>query len=210
MITAIYGESGAGKTTLLRMVAGLANPEKGTILVNGNVWFSSEKKINLKTQKRKVGFVFQDYALFDNMTVKQNIQFALKDKKNVSLVNRLLEETQLSKLSNEFPSHISGGQKQRVALARALAQQPDVLLMDEPLSALDIETRIKLRELILELHDAYKMTTIFVSHDIPEIFSLANKVIKIKNGQITEYNSPKAAFDRAILMKQYNALFSFS
>ena len=157
-ITAIYGESGAGKTTLLRIIAGLESPEKGQLVVREETWFCSENKINLKSQKRKVGFVFQDYALFPNMTVKQNIIFALKNKKDLSLVSKLLEETGLSNLSNELPAHLSGGQKQRVALARALAQEPEVLLMDEPLSALDIETRIKLRELILELHNKYNMT----------------------------------------------------
>lgn len=167
-ITAIYGESGSGKTTLLRIIAGLTSPEEGTLIVNNKTWFCSEQKINMKAQKRKVGFVFQDYALFPNMTVKQNIIFALKDKTNLKLVDRLLDETQLSNLSHQLPAHISGGQKQRVALARALALEPKVLLMDEPLSALDIETRIKLRELILELHLKYQMTTILVSHDIPE------------------------------------------
>jgi len=99
-ITAIYGGSGAGKTTILRIIAGLSSPEKGIITVKNKVWFCSENKINLKAQIRKVGFVFQDYALFPNMTVKQNIMFALKDKKNLALVDKLLEETELTNLSN--------------------------------------------------------------------------------------------------------------
>lgn len=206
-ITAIYGDSGTGKTTLLRILAGLVNPDKGSISVKGKTWFCSEQKINIKAQKRKVGFVFQDYALFPNMSVKQNIAFALKDKTKFDLVDRLLEETQLTNLSHQYPANISGGQKQRVALARALALEPEVLLMDEPLSALDIETRIKLRELILELHHKYQMTTVLVSHDIPEIFSLANNVLKILNNQIDECGSPKDAFDKTLLRRQFSALY---
>lgn len=206
-ITAIYGESGTGKTTLLRIIAGLSTPEKGNIKVKNKTWFCSEQKINIKAQQRRVGFVFQDYALFPNMTVKQNISFALKDRNNTLLLEKLLQETGLTNLSHQYPAYISGGQKQRVALARALALEPEVLLMDEPLSALDIETRIKLRQLILELHNKYAMTTILVSHDIPEIFSLADNVQKIKDNEIQEYGAPKDAFDKAILKQQFSALF---
>ena len=205
-ITAIYGPSGVGKTTLLRMLSGLTTPDEGKIIVNEETWFDSEKKINVKPQKRNVGFVFQDYALFPNMTIKQNIMFGLKDKKETTLVNRLLEETHLTQLSNQYPSHISGGQKQRVALARALVLRPSILLMDEPLSALDIETRIRLRKLILELHTVYKTTTLLVSHDIPEIFSLADQVMKIENNQLVSYGSPKEAFNKAILKEQFSNL----
>lgn len=206
-ISAIYGGSGAGKTTILRMIAGLTAPDQGIITVKDNVWYNSEENLNIKPQKRKVGFVFQDYALFPNMTVKQNILFALKDKKNTSWADKLLEDTQLTNLGNQYPTHISGGQKQRVALARALALEPEVLLMDEPLSALDIETRIILRALIIKLHNKYKMTTILVSHDIPEIFSLADHVLKIKNNKIEECGSPKEAFDKEIIMQQFSALY---
>lgn len=206
-ITAIYGGSGTGKTTILRIIAGLAAPEKGQIIVKNRTWFCSKQKVNVKAQQRRVGFVFQDYALFPNMTVKQNIVFALKDKNNKLLLEKLLQETGLTNLSDQYPSNISGGQKQRVALARALALEPEVLLMDEPLSALDIETRIKLRELILELHNKYGMTTILVSHDIPEIFALADIVLKIKDNQVRECGAPKEAFDRAILRQQFSTLF---
>jgi len=205
-ITAIYGGSGAGKTTILRIIAGLIPPERGTITVKNQPWFSSEEKINVRVQERRVGFVFQDYALFPNMTIKQNITFALKDKNNHQLVDKLLEDTQLSNLKHQLPAHISGGQKQRVALARALALEPEVLLMDEPLSALDIETRIKLRELIRELHKKYQMTTVLVSHDIPEIFSLADNVLKINNNQLEACGAPKDAFDKNLIKEQFSAI----
>ena len=208
IITAIYGSSGVGKTTLLRMISGLTKPDAGTIVVKGEVWFDSKKNINLKPQKRNVGFVFQDYALFPNMTVRQNIMFGLSSKeKRGSLVERLLEETQLTQIGDQYPSYISGGQKQRVALARALVVSPSVLLMDEPLSALDIEARIRLRNLVLELHDHYPTTTLLVSHDIPEIFSLASHVMKIENNQLVSYGSPEKAFDKNILRSQFSPVF---
>ncbi|NRA92923.1 MAG: ATP-binding cassette domain-containing protein [Psychroserpens sp.] len=205
-ISAIYGKSGVGKTTLLRMISGLIKPDNGILKVNGKIWFSSDEHINMKVQNRRVGFVFQDYALFPNMTVRQNINYALRDKKNKEYVDKLLEETQLIKLADKLPSFISGGQKQRVALARALALKPEILLMDEPLSALDIEIRIKLRKLIIDLHSEYKMTTLIVSHDIPEIFSIANRVFKIEDYTLKDYGIPKEAFDKALLNEYYDFL----
>ena len=205
-ITAIYGRSGAGKTTLLRMLSGLIRPDKGQITAHGKTWFSSEENINLRVQKRGIGFVFQDAALFPNMNVRNNISFALRDKKNSLLVDQLLEETALSSLASRYPAQISGGQKQRVALARALAFEPELLLLDEPLSALDIDSRITLRSLIKKVHHKYRMTTVLVSHDIPELFSLADKIIKIEGNQAIACGSPKEAFDHALLRKQYGAL----
>ena len=133
----LFGASGAGKTTLMRMISGLEKPQSGTIKVNGEVWFDSQKKIDLPPQKRKVGFVFQDYALFPTMSVKENLLFAVENEDQKKGVDMLIEMIELTSLSNRLPNSLSGGQKQRVALARALVRQPKILLLDEPLSALD-------------------------------------------------------------------------
>lgn len=185
--TAIYGESGVGKTTLLRMIAGLTKPNSGRIETPETIYFDSEKKIDLIPQKRNVGFVFQDYALFPNMTIKENILFALQNKnecaKKTEYVNQLIAIVELDNLTKKYPQEISGGQKQRVALARALANKPKFLLLDEPLSALDTTMRKKLQEHLLILIKNFSFTTILVSHNQEEVKSLAQKIIIIKNGK---------------------------
>ena len=189
----VFGESGAGKTTFLRILAGLEQPDKGYIKVDNQVWFDSIAKINLPPQKRKIGFVFQDYALFPNMTVEENILFAM-EKKDKKFLENLLELIDLKALRNRKPQTLSGGQKQRVALARAIARKPDILLLDEPLSALDIKTRHILQEEIAKIHKQFKLTTFLVSHDYSEIFKLSNKVIYLKNGKVVKEGSPEEVF----------------
>ncbi|MBN2722283.1 MAG: ATP-binding cassette domain-containing protein, partial [Campylobacterales bacterium] len=142
----LFGLSGAGKTTLMRMIAGLEIPDNGRIEVDGEVWFDSELKINLPPQKRSVGFVFQDYALFPTMNVRQNLLFAAENNSQRKYVDTLLEMIELTSLSERLPATLSGGQKQRVALARALVRHPKILLLDEPLSALDPAMRQKLQD----------------------------------------------------------------
>ena len=137
----LFGNSGAGKTSILRMLAGLFEPDSGKIIVNDRVWFDSENKINIQPQKRNVGMVFQDYALFPNMTVKQNLEFALQKRQRNVIVTELIEIMELGILQNRKPHTLSGGQRQRVALARALVPKPEILLLDEPLAALDNEMR---------------------------------------------------------------------
>jgi molybdate transport system ATP-binding protein len=149
----LFGHSGAGKTTLLRILAGLFTPDRGFISFNGEVWYDSVKKINLPPQKRNVGFMFQDYALFPNMTVRRNIEFAQKIR-NAEEVDSLLSHFGLEALQKQYPAKLSGGQKQRVALARALAAKPNLLLLDEPLSALDYEMRLNLQD---EIHSDLKV-----------------------------------------------------
>lgn len=190
----IYGSSGAGKTTILRLIAGLTKQDSGSINVNDTVWFDSTKKINLIPQKRKVGFVFQDYALFPNMTVKQNLEFALGKRQSPEIVNELIETIELTDLQDRKPETLSGGQKQRVALARALVQKPSILLLDEPLSALDDEMRLKLQDYILKVHKKYNLTTFLVSHDISEVFKLSDHVLKLENGAIAQQGSPEELF----------------
>jgi molybdate transport system ATP-binding protein len=182
---AIAGESGSGKSTLLRILAGLEDAQ-ANIKIDDDIW--QDEKISLPTQKRRIGFVFQDYALFENMSVEENLLFVKKD---VELASHLLRITELSKLKNRLPNTLSGGQKQRVALCRAMMNKPKLLLMDEPLSALNPTMRAKLQNEILTLHKEFKTTTIMVSHDPSEIYKLASRIIVLDHGNIINDGSPK-------------------
>ena len=175
---ALSGLSGSGKTTLLRIIAGLEEAE-GNIIIDGESWLDS--KSSLPVQKRQIGFVFQDYALFNNMSVEQNLLYVKKDK---ALANKLLEITELKELAKRMPNTLSGGQKQRVSLCRAMMNSPKLLLLDEPLSALDPSMRTKLQNEILTLHKEFGTTTIMVSHDPSEIYRLSNRVVVLEQGKI--------------------------
>lgn len=196
---ALAGQSGSGKTTLLRIIAGLEKAQ-GSLKVGDEIWM--DEKHTLPPQKRKIGFVFQDYALFPNMTVLQNLLFVKKDH---ALAEQLLEMTGLIELKDRLPSTLSGGQKQRVSLCRAMMNRPKILLMDEPLSALDPEMRTKLQQEILTLHKDFGTTTIMVSHDPSEIYRLANRVVVLDHGKIIEDDTPK----RALLKTSGSQKFSF-
>ena len=182
---ALTGFSGSGKTTLLRILAGLEEAS-GTINIDNDIWLND--KFSLAPQKREIGFVFQDYALFPNFSVIDNLLYVKKDKE---LANHLLKITELEELKNRFPQTLSGGQKQRVSLCRALMNRPKLLLMDEPLSALDPEMRTKLQSEILTLHKEFNTTTIMVSHDPSEIYRLANRIVVLNYGQIINDGTPK-------------------
>lgn len=192
-LVALFGDSGAGKTTLLRMLAGLTNPDEGFIRFGQSVWFDSEKKINVPPQQRNISLMFQDYALFPNMTVEENIAFA-QPEYNFAEVGELLQLFGLSELRSRKPSGLSGGQKQRVALARALARKPQLLLLDEPLSSLDAEMRSALQDEIAKAHQLLGITTLMVSHDLGEVFRLASRVLYIENGLITRTGKPEEVF----------------
>ncbi len=181
---AVAGESGSGKTTLLRILAGLEEAE-GKIVVDGEVWLDS--KIKLPPQRRKIGFLFQSYALFENMSVLQNLLYVANDP---ALAEHLLSITHLSRLRDRLPNSLSGGQRQRVALCRALMNRPRLLLMDEPLSALDPSMRTRLQREIAVLHREFGTTTVMVSHDPSEIYRLANRVVMLDNGRIVSDGTP--------------------
>lgn len=193
-ITALYGKSGAGKTSLLKILAGLMQPEEGFIKVDGQVWLDTVRKINLPPQHRNIGFVFQDYALFPNMTVKQNLQYAAGKRLNDAVITHLLEITGLQAFADHKPETLSGGQKQRAALARALVRKPSLLLLDEPLSALDIETRVELQSELLQLQQEYQFSALLVSHDIAEIYRLANHILSIDYGQVIQIGTVAEVF----------------
>ncbi|EKB9570198.1 sulfate/molybdate ABC transporter ATP-binding protein [Campylobacter jejuni] len=180
-ITAIFGESGAGKTTLLKIIAGLIKPEFGRIEVGDELWLDTQKNINLAIQKRKIGFVFQDYALFPNMSVKENISYAATSKQKVE---ELLSLMNLENLAKIYPKNLSGGQAQRVALARALAREPQILLLDEPLSALDFKMRSFLQDELVKILQHFKITTLLVSHNLAEIYKLSHRILELSDGKI--------------------------
>ncbi|MCT7464643.1 ABC transporter ATP-binding protein [Aliarcobacter cryaerophilus] len=182
---ALSGVSGSGKTTLLRVLAGLEEAF-GEIIVDGEIWLN--ENIKKPIQKRDIGFVFQDYALFPNLSVIDNLLYVKKDK---DLAKQLLSLTDLYELKNRYPNSLSGGQKQRVSLCRALMKRPKILLMDEPLSALDSHMRLKLQDEILTLHKEFKTTTIMVSHDPSEMYKLASRVLVLKDGKIIDDGLPK-------------------
>ena len=196
---ALTGLSGSGKTTLLRILAGLEEAN-GEIKLNNKIWLDN-KKI-LATQKREIGFVFQDYALFSNMSIENNLLFVKKDRE---LADYLLDITELKQLKKRLPHSLSGGQKQRVSLCRALMNRPKLLLMDEPLSALDPKMRTKLQNEILTLHKELKTTTIMVSHDPSEIYRLSNRVIVLNQGKIIDDGDAK----KVLLKTNGSQKFSF-
>ncbi|MBG6132872.1 molybdate transport system ATP-binding protein [Aquimarina sp. EL_43] len=205
-LVTLYGESGAGKTSILRMIAGLLQTDAGLITVNQKTWLDTKKGICLKPQQRKIGFVFQDYALFPNMTVKENLLFALEKGQNKEIVNELIDIIELGDLQDRKPINLSGGQKQRVALARALVRTPEILILDEPLSALDIKMRTKLQDYILKVHKQFNLTTILISHEIGEVIKMSDTVFSIENGKISRQGKPIEVFTT----KQVSGKFQFS
>jgi molybdate transport system ATP-binding protein len=193
-IVALTGPSGAGKTTLLRLIAGLVKPGSGRIAMGENVWLDTSRRLFVPPQERKTGLVFQDYALFPHLTVRQNVAFGLDKGEDPAQVDELLHEVELTQLAHQKPYQLSGGQQQRVALARALVRRPRLLLLDEPLSALDRSMRQRLQDFILKLHQRYQLTILLVTHDLAEIFRLADQVVELDNGKITRQGSPDAVF----------------
>jgi molybdate transport system ATP-binding protein len=182
---ALVGPSGAGKTTVLRALAGLGRPHRGTIALNGEAWFDSERGIDLPPEERSVGLVFQDYALFPHMTVAQNVGYGARKEPHA-----LLASFGIGHLAKEKPASLSGGERQRVALARALARDPDVLLLDEPLAALDTHTRGRVRGELRELLERLGLPTLLVTHDFQDAAALAERVGVLVDGKLVQTGSP--------------------
>lgn len=202
----LFGESGAGKTSILNIISGLLKPDSGSIKVNDYLWYHSSERINLSPQKRKVGYLFQDYALFPNMTVMENLKFALNKRADEDIIDQLIDLTELQGLLHRKPETLSGGQKQRVALARALVQKPEILLLDEPFSALDFKMRLKLQEYVQQVHEKFQLTTIMVSHDIGEIVKLSDYVVELRAGSIVNQGNSSDFFG----LGQNSAKFKFT
>lgn len=180
----LYGPSGAGKTTLLRILAGLTTISSGRIVVDGETWRDTRQKIDVPTRRRSIGFVFQDFALFPHWSVQENLRFALPKGEDPRWMNELIELMELGPHRDIRPGFLSGGQQQRVALARAILRRPKLLLLDEPLSALDDALRHRLQDHIEKIHREYGLTTILVSHHLQEIRRLSDEVIWLDKGKI--------------------------
>lgn len=197
----LAGPSGAGKTSILRMVSGLMKPDKGKVLVDGQSWYNSRKGIFVRPEHRLQGFVFQDYALFPNMSVKENLLFARNPRESKSLSTELMEELlsmmDLAQLRDRKAVSLSGGQQQRVALARALMRRPPLLLLDEPFAALDPQMRRKMQDYILLLHRHFRLTTLMVSHDQAESINLADQIYLIDDGKVVRSGSPEEVFTQS-------------
>ncbi|PJZ80720.1 ATP-binding cassette domain-containing protein [Leptospira meyeri] len=192
---ALFGPSGAGKTTFLKMLTGLLTPDCGYISVDGQVWFDSDNKINLPIVSRSIGFLFQESSLFPNMNVRENLEFAFqKGMEDMSLLQELISFAEVDDLLNQKVERLSGGQKQRVALVRALIQKPKFLFLDEPFVSLDQRIRNQLLALVHSFQNQFRMTVIFISHEIPEVVKLAKKVYMVSKGQILSSGDPIDCF----------------
>ncbi|MBL8352331.1 MAG: ATP-binding cassette domain-containing protein [Burkholderiaceae bacterium] len=187
----LYGPSGAGKTQTLRMIAGITPPDSGVIRVAGRTLLDTAGRVSLSPQDRQVGYVFQDYALFPHLTVRQNIAFALRGGwRNPARhgpeprVDRWIEQFRLQDVAGHFPHQISGGQRQRTALARALVGEPVALLLDEPFAALDRSLRQRLRQELLELQQSLDLPLLLITHDDEDVECLAQSVVRIDGGRL--------------------------
>jgi molybdate transport system ATP-binding protein len=190
-ILVLFGASGAGKTMTLNCLTGLVTPDRGNIRLHDRVLLDADARTNIPTRARRIGYVFQNYALFPHMTVRENVAFGLRGAAEARRrVDEMLELVGLFPLATRHPAHLSGGQQQRVALARALVTRPDLLLLDEPFSALDAPTRMQLRRELRELQRRFEIPAVFVTHDLGEAYFLADKLAVLDAGEILQMDAP--------------------
>lgn len=198
-MTVLFGPSGAGKSLLLNLLSGIMKPDEGFVRIGDREVFNSAGKINVPIRERKIGYLFQDYALFPHKTVFENIAYGishLPKNKIKTKTEELLELMRLGGLEDRFPAELSGGQKQRAALARTLATEPRLLLLDEPFSALDYQVREKLRADLLMIHQRYPITTLFVTHDLEETFIMGDNIAVVNNGRLEQFGEREDVFYR--------------
>lgn len=183
-VLALFGESGCGKSTILKCIAGIIKPDSGRIALGDKVLFDSEKKINLIPQKRNLGYLSQHYALFPNMTVAQNISCGIHGRKDVERIDSMIRAMHLEGMEKKYPSQLSGGQQQRTALARILIGEPDILMLDEPFSALDTHLRYQMEHEVRAVIRRFGKPVLLVSHDSAEVYRLSDRIAVLKEGHI--------------------------
>ena len=199
--TSLLGPSGCGKTTLLNIIGGLDRPSEGEIRLGGELVYSDGQHVNLPTERRNVGYVFQTYALWPHMTVLQNVGYSLRIRR-VARAERdrrsreMLEKLELAHLADRYPFQLSGGQQQRVAIARSIVYRPRLLLLDEPLSNLDAQLRERARAWLKTIHASFGLTTILVTHDQSEALSLSDQVVLLNRGRIEQLGTPTDIYER--------------
>lgn len=215
-IGVLFGFSGSGKSVTLQMIAGLLRPDTGHIAANGTVYFDRAAGIDIAPQHRSLGYVFQDLALFPHMTARENILYGAKGvntRERTDRLENLLDKFRLPDVAHRRPAELSGGQKQRVAFARALIRRPDVLLLDEPFSALDTPLRIEMRDFLKEIHRDFAVPTVLVTHDAVEAAAVGDRILVYTDGTIVQSGIPEEVFGnpsddrvRALLSGQESAV----
>lgn len=183
-ITGIFGPSGSGKTSLLNAICGLAHPEEGYISINGKKVFSQQEKVNVPVEKRRIGYVFQEGRLFPHLNVEKNLRYGMKENCPDGYFNKVVDLLNLGHILTSKPSKISGGERQRTALGRALLSSPELLLLDEPFSALDSNLRQQILPFLLKIHQSINIPIIVVSHDITDLLKLSNRICLMQNGRV--------------------------
>jgi molybdate transport system ATP-binding protein len=197
----LFGQSGSGKTTTLRTIAGIITPDSGRISIADDIYFDSATGVNLSIQKRRVGYVFQDYALFPHMTAEQNVAYGIKengarDATKLDRAREMLASFKIEHVRRRYPQNMSGGEQQRTALARALASDPAVVLLDEPLSAVDAETRALLLDEVVMAQDRVKIPFIYVTHNTAEAIRLGTQVVVLHEGRVKRIGQPSDVFNK--------------
>ena len=198
-ITILFGPSGSGKTTTLRAIAGIVLPDEGHIEISGRIFFDSQTRVNVSSQDRRVGYVFQDYSLFPHLTAEQNVIYGIKDQSETARRERARELLGLFKVEhvrNRYPQNMSGGEQQRIALARALASDPSLVLLDEPLSAVDLETRTGLLDEVAAARARFGIPFLYVTHNITEALRLGSHAVVLNKGKVKATGLPAEIFDQ--------------